>query len=50
MLEEAFRLMGDHPCAFAWVGAGSFSRCEVLLYLDVEYLWLFETESLEVRL
>jgi len=49
MLQEAFRLLGKPPCAFAWVGSGSFSRGEVLPFSDVEYVWLFEGDKLTTR-
>ncbi len=49
MLAESFRLIDEPPCHYAWVGLGSFSRQEVLPYSDVEYLWLFEGNALEVR-
>ena len=49
MLNEAIRFLGKPPCPYAWIGAGSFSRGEVLPYSDAEYLWLFEDETLSTR-
>src|SRR5262249_43954062 len=46
MLTESFRLLSHPPCPYALIGSGSFSRSEVLPYSDVEYLWLFEDETL----
>lgn len=37
------------PCAYCWVGLGSFGRSEILPYSDIEYLWLFDCEDLSVR-
>ncbi len=49
MLKEAIEMIGEPPCPYAWVGAGSYGRGEVLPYSDVEYLWLFEDDSFFTR-
>nr|MBA3723252.1 hypothetical protein [Parachlamydiaceae bacterium] len=49
ILQEAINLIGEPPCSYGWFGVGSYSRGEILPYSDVEYLFLFQDESITAR-